>query len=145
MNEAKTKSTRPELLFQALADRTRLRILNLMGNAEVCVCFFVVIIGPNQPKISRHLAYLRKAGVVSCRRDGKWAHYRLVIPADPQMAKVLQDTLEWIASDPEMQRDRAYLTEFCCAPQVPLLLRGAPLPVPIPALVKLGAKLPASN
>ncbi len=51
-----------ELLFKALADRTRLRLLNLIGEDEVCVCFFVEVLNNNQPKISRHLAYLRKAG-----------------------------------------------------------------------------------
>ena len=53
-----------ELLFKALADRTRLRLINLIGEDEVCVCFFVEVLNTNQPKISRHLAYLRKAGVV---------------------------------------------------------------------------------
>ena len=52
-----------ELLFKALADRTRLRLINLMGDTEVCVCFFVEVLKTNQPKISRHLAYLRRAGV----------------------------------------------------------------------------------
>ena len=53
-----------ELFFRALADRTRLRLLNLMRGDEVCVCFFVEILKTNQPKISRHLAYLRRAGIV---------------------------------------------------------------------------------
>ncbi|HZS48542.1 MAG TPA: metalloregulator ArsR/SmtB family transcription factor, partial [Blastocatellia bacterium] len=64
-----------ELLFSALADRTRLRLLNLMGDDEVCVCYFVEILDTNQPKISRHLAYLRRAGIVAGRREGKWIHY----------------------------------------------------------------------
>ncbi|HWC76710.1 MAG TPA: metalloregulator ArsR/SmtB family transcription factor, partial [Blastocatellia bacterium] len=67
-----------EAFFRALADRTRLRLVNLMGDDEVCVCYFVEVIGTNQPKISRHLAYLRRAGIVDARRDGKWIHYRLV-------------------------------------------------------------------
>ena len=66
-----------ELLFKALADRTRLRLINLIGEDEVCVCFFVEVLKTNQPKISRHLAYLRKAGVVSARREGKGIHYRI--------------------------------------------------------------------
>lgn len=69
-----------ELFFAALADNTRLRLLNLMQDTEVCVCFFVEVIGTNQPKISRHLAYLRKAGIVAARRDGIWAHYRIMMP-----------------------------------------------------------------
>lgn len=66
-----------EELFKALADRTRLRLINLMGDDEVCVCFFVEVLKLNQPKISRHLAYLRRAGVVASRRDGKWMHYQI--------------------------------------------------------------------
>src|ERR1700741_692699 len=69
------------LLFAALSDRTRLRLLNLMDGREVCVCYFVEILGQSQPKISRHLAYLRNAGVVNARREGKWMHYRIVVPA----------------------------------------------------------------
>lgn len=61
-----------ELFFAALADRTRLRLINLMGADELCVCFFVEVLKTNQPKISRHLAYLRRAGLVSDRKDGKY-------------------------------------------------------------------------
>ena len=73
-------------LFAALADRTRLRLLNLIAGHEVCVCYLVEVLGLSQPKISRHLAYLRKAGVVAARREGKWMHYRLVQPADAPAA-----------------------------------------------------------
>jgi len=69
-------------LFAALADHTRLRLLNLIGGREVCVCYFVEILRQGQPKISRHLAYLRRAGLVAARREGKWMHYRMVPPAD---------------------------------------------------------------
>src|SRR5437762_12971220 len=69
-----------EKLFRALADSTRLRLLNLMNGREVCVCYFVEILKTSQPKISRHLAYLRRAGIVAARRDGKWMHCRLVAP-----------------------------------------------------------------
>ena len=117
-----------ELLFRALADRTRLRLLNLMGSGEVCVCFFVEVLGTNQPKISRHLAYLRKAGVVSARREGKWMHYRVVEPDDPHAARVFREVRAWLAEDAEMQRDRARLIKVCCAPQPPVQLRSAPRP-----------------
>src|SRR6476469_5545771 len=70
----KSKSIDKEVFFKALADRTRLRLLNLMGDDEVCVCFFVEILKTNQPKISRHLAYLRRAGIVGARREGQWIH-----------------------------------------------------------------------
>ncbi|HVF50049.1 MAG TPA: metalloregulator ArsR/SmtB family transcription factor, partial [Pyrinomonadaceae bacterium] len=75
---ATNKANEMELLFKALADRTRLRLLNLLGGDEVCVCYFVEVLRTNQPKISRHLAYLRRAGVVTARREGKWMHYRIV-------------------------------------------------------------------
>ncbi|WP_242531466.1 ArsR/SmtB family transcription factor, partial [Vibrio alginolyticus] len=52
-----------EKLFLALSDRTRLRLLNLMRNGEICVCFFTEVLGESQPKVSRHLAYLRNAGL----------------------------------------------------------------------------------
>ena len=61
-----------ETLFLALADKTRLRLLNLMRGDEVCVCYFTEVLGESQPKISRHLAYLRNAKIVSARREGKW-------------------------------------------------------------------------
>ena len=78
----KSKCIDKELFFKALADRTRLRLLNLMRDGEVCVCFFVEILKTNQPKISRHLAYLRRAGIVGARRQGPWMHYRIVEPGD---------------------------------------------------------------
>jgi ArsR family transcriptional regulator, arsenate/arsenite/antimonite-responsive transcriptional repressor len=117
-----------ELFFQALGDRTRLRLLNLMRDDEICVCFFVEVFDTNQPKISRHLAYLRKAGLVSARRDGKWMHYQITKPADEHARKVLEETLAWAASDKEMQRDRERLVNICCSPQPPVQILGAPKP-----------------
>src|SRR5215216_1316602 len=123
------RSSDDELLFfRALADRTRLRLLNLISDDEVCVCFFVAVLGASQPKISRHLAYLRRAGVVSARRDGKWMHYRLVEAADPHAARIFSELRAWLQEDAEMQRDRARLVKVCCAPQPPIQLRGAPRP-----------------
>ena len=92
-------------LFAALADNTRLRLLNLMAGREVCVCYFVEILRQGQPKISRHLAYLRKAGMVSARREGKWMHYRITPPADPAAAAILDATLASLRSDKQMQAD----------------------------------------
>ena len=122
-----------EMLFRALADRTRLRLLNLMREGEVCVCFFVEILGTNQPKISRHLAYLRRAGIVAARREGKWMHYRINTPADQNAAGILSDVQAWLAQDKEMQRDRGRLMKVCCAPQLPVQLQGAPRPVSLPS------------
>lgn len=117
-----------ELFFRALADRTRLRLLNLMGSDEVCVCFFVEILEANQPKISRHLAYLRKAGIVAARREGTWMHYRIVEPPNTDAARVLGDVRAWLARDREMQRDRKRLVKVCCAPDPPSHLLDAPRP-----------------
>ena len=115
-------------LFQALADRTRLRLLNLMASGELCVCYFIEILGEPQPKISRHLAYLRRAGLVSARRDGKWIHYSLARPADPQQASVLDATLNAMSDDRDVQRDRAALQKACCAVRLPAALENAPRP-----------------
>jgi ArsR family transcriptional regulator len=123
-----TKTSQMELLFKALADRTRLRLLNLMGDDEVCVCFFVEALGASQPKISRHLAYLRRAGVVSARREGKWMHYRVTAPADPHAAGIFAEVRVWLREEREMRQDRARLERICCAPQPPVRLQGAPRP-----------------
>jgi ArsR family transcriptional regulator, arsenate/arsenite/antimonite-responsive transcriptional repressor len=120
-----------EQFFGALADRTRLRLLNLIGDSEVCVCYFVEIIGAPQPTISRHLAYLRRTGLVTARREGTWAHYRIVRPGDASAARMLDEVLTWVAGDPEMQADRKRLARVCCAPQPPVQLRGAPRPTAI--------------
>ncbi len=117
-----------ELFFKALADQTRLRLLNLMGDDEVCVCFFVEILKSNQPKISRHLAYLRKAGIVSARRQGTWMHYRIIEPPNVDAAQVLKDVRSWLNRDADMQRDRQRLVRVCCAPELPGSLLGAPRP-----------------
>jgi ArsR family transcriptional regulator len=122
------KSFDMELFFRALADRTRLRLLSLMGGDEICVCFFVETLKISQPKISRHLAYLRRAGMVAARREGKWMHYRIVEPPDLHAAAVLKQVRDWLSSDPEMQNDRQRLVSVCCAPQPPVQLIGAPLP-----------------
>jgi ArsR family transcriptional regulator, arsenate/arsenite/antimonite-responsive transcriptional repressor len=117
-----------KLFFAALADRTRLRLINLMALDEMCVCFFVEILGTNQPKISRHLGYLRRAGLVAARRDGKWIHYRLAEPSDQHAARVFTEVRAWLAEDAEMRRDRERLARVCCAPQLPVQLQGAPRP-----------------
>lgn len=122
-----------ELLFKALADRTRLRLINLMGDTEVCVCFFVEVLRTNQPKISRHLAYLKRAGVVSARRDGKWIHYRLVEPPESHAAKIFREVRAGLANDPAMQSDRERLQKICCAPQLPIQLKRAPMPASLVA------------
>src|ERR1700758_2533148 len=126
---AKRTSFNIERFFQALGDNTRLRLLNLMGDQEICVCYFVEILNQPQPKISRHLAYLRNAGIVAARRDGKWMHYRIVMPSNDGAAQVLQQILQWFKNEKTMQADRTKLTKACCSPQKFVTLQGAPLPL----------------
>lgn len=118
-------------LFAALADRTRLRLLNLMHGKEVCVCYFVEILGQSQPKVSRHLAYLRRAGIVGARREGKWMHYSLVTPKHAGAARILSEMLAVLREDRAMQADLARLNRACCVPQKLTALEGAPRPVAV--------------
>lgn len=127
------KETSIALLFKALADSTRLRLINLLGDDEICVCFFVEVLKTNQPKISRHLAYLKRAGVVAARREGKWIHYRLVEPGDPHAARIFREVRSWLQANPAMQSDRSRLTKICCATQLPVQLQRAPLPARLSA------------
>jgi ArsR family transcriptional regulator len=117
-----------ETLFSALADRTRLRLINLIGDSEVCVCFLVEILKTSQPKVSRHLAYLRQARVVVARREGKWMHYRLSEPPDEHAADIFREVRASLTEHPEFQRDREKLEKVCCAPTLPVQLRRAPRP-----------------
>ena len=107
-----------ELLFKALADPTRLRLIHLIGDGELCVRLFVEVLNVNQPKISRHLAYLRRAGLVSTRRQGKWIYYRLVEPGDGHRARIFQEVRELLTYKPEMQADKLRLQKLL-TPQVP--------------------------
>lgn len=128
-----TKENSIALLFKALADTTRLRLINLIGNDEVCVCFFVEVLKMHQPKISRHLAYLRRAGVVAARREGKWIHYRLVEPPEPHAANIFREVRAGLAEDAAMKTERARLERICGEPQLSVQLQRAPLPVSLTA------------
>jgi ArsR family transcriptional regulator len=129
-----------ERFFQALGDNTRLRLLNLMGDQEICVCYFVEILNQPQPKISRHLAYLRNAGIVTTRRDGKWMHYRIVMPPNEGAAKVLQEILQWLKEEKTMQADRAKLTKACCTPEKFVTLLGAPPPAQVESFTAFASR-----
>jgi ArsR family transcriptional regulator, arsenate/arsenite/antimonite-responsive transcriptional repressor len=119
-------------LFRALADPTRLRLLNLIADKEICVCYFVEILKMSQPKISRHLAYLRRVGIVSARRQGRWMHYRLRTPSDAALSAILKETLTHLRQLPEMQWDLAKLETRCCAPAPLHPSRQAPQPLILP-------------
>jgi len=117
-----------ETFFMALADKTRLRLLNLMRDQEICVCFFTEVLGESQPKISRHLAYLRNAGLVETRRDGKWMHYSIVWPDDEKQKLVLNETLNWLGSREDLQTERERYSEICCSPEELVQIARTPMP-----------------
>jgi ArsR family transcriptional regulator len=125
---SRAKSLDLPSLFAALADRTRLRLLNLIAGREVCVCYLVEVLRQSQPKISRHLAYLRKAGIVAARREGKWMHYRMEAPEDAAAGSILSTLLDSLKTDKEMQTDLARLNRACCQPERFVTLQGAPVP-----------------
>jgi ArsR family transcriptional regulator len=100
---------RLEGVFRALADRTRLRILALLAGGEVCVCEIHESLGLPQPTVSRHLAYLRSAGLVTGRKEGLWVHYNLATPDDPLTRAVLETAAHWAHHVPSVERDAARL------------------------------------
>jgi ArsR family transcriptional regulator len=128
--ETTMRNSSPDLehLFRALADTTRLRLLNLMHGREICVCYLVEVLDVPQPKISRHLAYLRRAGVVAARREGKWMHYRLAPPSSRHVAHIVETALDSLSRDPRMQRDLQKLNSACCGAASLVQVMGAPLP-----------------
>src|SRR3954451_13609609 len=99
------KLTDMESLFKALGDATRLRILGLLLAGEVCVCDIHETLKIPQPKASRHLAYLRKAGLVESRREGLWIHYRLAISADPVLESLAKAIRHALAHAEAIQKD----------------------------------------
>lgn len=86
-----------ESLFLALGDKTRLKLLGLMANGPVAVGLLAEKIAESQPKVSRHLAYLRNAGVVSTERDGKYIYYRIETPEDERVNAVLASVIDSLA------------------------------------------------
>src|SRR5438477_5888663 len=107
-----------EGLFKALADATRLRILGLLLTGEVCVCHIHESLKIPQPKASRHLAYLRRAGLVTTRRDGLWMHYRLGTLPNPVLAAIGDAVRHALTHLDAVQRDGVRLQKRtgCCVP-----------------------------
>lgn len=97
-----------ESLFKALADKTRLRILALLGDDEVCVCHIHDSLELPQPTVSRHLAYLRRSGLVDVRRDGVWMHYQVARSLDPAIRSVLTAAVEALTRVPTTVEDRKH-------------------------------------
>lgn len=111
-----------DLIFRAFADRTRLRILNLLsGREEICVCDLMRVLDLPQAKVSRHLAYLRRAGLVAGRKQQQWMHYRLLPAKGRFHAKLLECLNCCIGEVPALKSDRHRLggccdlkAEICC-------------------------------
>jgi ArsR family transcriptional regulator, arsenate/arsenite/antimonite-responsive transcriptional repressor len=120
-----------EDVFKALSDKTRLRILALLGNDEVCVCHMHDSLKLPQPTVSRHLAYLRKSGLVEARRDGVWMHYQLSRSLSPAVRRIIAAAVDALQQVPATTQDRKqfarsfgqlYVIETpsggtCCAPR----------------------------
>lgn len=131
MKKTRTSLDQLEDTFKALADRTRLRILALLGTNEVCVCHLHDSLGVPQPTVSRHLAYLRRVGLVTARRDGVWMHYRVATSLAPEVRQVLDASVEALARLTTTTKDRAQFEKTfgplyvvptetggaCCAPR----------------------------
>ncbi len=106
-----------EGVLKALADKTRLRILGLLSAGEVCVCHLHQSLKLPQPAVSRHLAYLRRAGLVETRKDGLWVHYRLAEPTDAVLKTVVLSVAHCTTHLPGTAQDRRRLRRVsgCCA------------------------------
>lgn len=103
------------IFHAALADETRLRLLCLIEDGEICVCHLQDVLKTNQPKISRHLAYLRKAGLVEARREGKWSYYRHR-KLEANLEKILAQTLIHLKREPQIKKDAQRLKQVMCCP-----------------------------
>ena len=102
------------LLFRTLADPTRLRLLNLLACGETCVCELTDTLRVVQPKVSRHLAQLKRAGLVDAKRNGKWMHYRWAHHGDPLVRHVLLGLRQWMARHEAMNKERRRRGQVCC-------------------------------
>jgi len=116
LNEAET-------FFKMLADNTRLRCLMLMqAEGELCVCELTHALNLSQPKISRHLAHLREAGLLVARRSGTWMYYRINPDMHTWMLTMLQSTLDAVRHNEPFNADSQILRKMadrpgnaCCA------------------------------
>ena len=108
------KRSEPDLLFKTLSDPTRLRLLNLLADGETCVCELTETLRMVQPKVSRHLARLKRAGLVDARRDGKWIYYRWRKHGDALVRHVFSGLSNWMAKDDRMNAERLRRQKICC-------------------------------
>ncbi len=106
-------------IYQCFCDRTRLRILHLLAQSPLCVCHFQDILGEPQVKVSKHLAYLRRRGMVETTRSGNWIIYALASNASPELETNLKCLQECVAAEPVFRKDLkalARLQSSCCEP-----------------------------
>jgi len=116
--KTKTTKTPVDAMFRAFSDRTRLRIMHLLQPGELCVCDLVSVLDVPQPKISRHLSYLRRTGLVKARKEGLWAYYKLAPATDAFHRKMLDCVATCFTDVPELVKDAADLKErraSCCS------------------------------
>jgi ArsR family transcriptional regulator len=109
-----TGNGEPAFLFKTLSDPTRLRLLNLLAEGETCVCELTDTLHIVQPKVSRHLARLKRAGLVDAQRSGKWMHYCWAQHGDPLVRHVLSGLRAWMAKDDRMNGERRRRRKVCC-------------------------------
>ena len=106
---------RVDEVFKALADPTRVRIVGLLLGGEICVCHIHETLGIPQSKASRHLAYLRRAGIVRGEKRGLWVYYSLAASETDTTRGLLDAMRQCIGGLPTVQRDGAKLAKVCCA------------------------------
>jgi ArsR family transcriptional regulator, arsenate/arsenite/antimonite-responsive transcriptional repressor len=104
------------LMFRAFSDSTRLRILHLLLSGEMCVCDIVSIARVPQPTASRHLAYLRRAGLIEKRRQGLWAYYKLTSAKSAFHRSLVKCLKECFRDVPELASDAKRASRTCCRP-----------------------------
>ncbi|MBL8148882.1 MAG: winged helix-turn-helix transcriptional regulator [Blastocatellia bacterium] len=103
-----------EEIFKALSDRTRLRILSLLQNGEVCVCDIHESLQIPQPKASRHLAYLKRAGLVEDRKEGLWVYYKLSQPTSDIHKTILSSLTLCLSNCEQLVKDKLRFENSCC-------------------------------
>jgi ArsR family transcriptional regulator len=113
-------------IYQCFCDRTRLRILHLLTRSPLCVCHFQDILGEPQVKISKHLAYLRRRGMVSTAREQNWVIYSLPERRANELEQNLKCLQDCVQTDAVFKRDVEKLSKLaksCCKPRS-VFMRG---------------------
>jgi ArsR family transcriptional regulator len=137
-----SRLTTIEAAFKAFADPTRLRILGLLAGGEICVCNIHECLGIPQPTASRHLAYLRKKGLVLARKEGLWVHYTLAPLDEPVMRVLLNAVTHVICHCDSIRDDRRRLESQtgCCARPIAAASFDCCAPMRMPTVSSSGAK-----